>query len=216
MYSWVASAGSEKQWVLFNNKKHFIHSFSLTDGQVISITAKKNLRTSAASSQYAKAAPLGEKSCASFLSFLLMLAVCKKKKNGWWIKRRIWVVGIALTASLWPHWLFYFWLQCYSTSSDSFWTFCVYCSFSILFFLSFFLSFCVDLLPSDTVGRFCSVWNMILKSFTHLNFRVTEEEKKKTEKNEYPVHSQRTYTCKNGTKMFFFKKKKKSQAMYIW
>lgn len=80
------------------------------------------------------------------------------------------------------------------------WTFCVYCSFSItfLFFLSLF-----DLLPSDTVGRFCSVWNMILKSFTHLNFRVTE---KKTEKNEYPVHSQRTYTCKNEqtTKNFFF------------
>lgn len=89
LYSWVASAGSEKQWVLFTQqKKHFIHSFSRTDGQVIFITTKKNLRTSAASSQYAKAVSLGEELCASFFSFLsFMLAVCKKKtnkkRNGW-------------------------------------------------------------------------------------------------------------------------------------
>lgn len=54
------------------------------------------------------------------------------------------------------------------------WTFCVMVLFCLFFF------FLVYLLPSHTVGRFCSVWNMILKSFTHLNFRVTE--KKKTEK----------------------------------
>lgn len=45
-------------------------------------------------------------------------------------------------------------------------------SFFKLFLSVLLLSF--DLLPSDTVGRFCSVWIM-----THLNFRVTEKEQKK-------------------------------------
>lgn len=54
-----------------------------TDGQVISITSE-NLRTSAASSQYAKALSLGEKLCASIFLFSLFFyaSSLKKKKTG--------------------------------------------------------------------------------------------------------------------------------------
>lgn len=180
------------------NKKHFIHSFSLTEGN---LCYRRNLSTSAASSQYAKTVSLGEKWCASSfffsLLFFFLLTLCK---SGWWMERcSIWVVGIALTASLWPHWLFYFLTPVLKYVLRLIWTsfFC----FSFFFF--------VDFLPSDTVGRFCSVWNMILNSFTHLNFRVRE---KKTD--EYPVHSKHTYLLVKITNICFFFLK--SQAMYIW
>lgn len=91
-------------------------------------------------------------------------------------------------------------------SSDSFKLFVFIVSYSF-----FFLSFFVDLLPSDTVGRFCSVWNMILKSFTHLNFRVTEKDRKKT--NILSILNVLTLVKMNKLQIFAFFKK--SQAMYI-
>lgn len=87
-------------------------------------------------------------------------------KGMWWIYCCIWVVGIALTASLWPHYYF---------TSD----FSVKSSFGLFVFMAVLFNF-FYLLPSDTAGKFCSVWNMILKSFTHLNFRMTEKKTEKT------------------------------------
>lgn len=87
--------------------------------------------------------------------------------------------------------------------------------FLFFFFLSFFLSFCVDLLPSDTVGRFCSVWNMILKSFTHLNFRVTEEEKKRQKKmNILSILNVLTLVKMEQKCSFLKKKKNHKQCIY--
>lgn len=131
----------------------------------------------------------------SFSLFFFLLTLCK---SGWWMERcSIWVVGIALTASLWPHWLFYFLTPVLKYVLRLIWTFFVCYLF---FFFCFSCFFFVDFLPSDTVGRFCSVWNMILKSFTHLNSRVRGKKKYK----EYPVHSKHTYTCKNYKYLLFF------------
>lgn len=156
LYSWVASAGSENQWVLFTQQKHIYPKLFFNRRQVICITTK-TLHTLAVSGKYAKAVLLGKKLC---------VLICR---GMWWIYCCIWVVGIALTASLWPH--YYFTSDSSVMSSDSFGLFVF---MVVLFDLIIFY-----LLPSDTAGRFCSVWNMILKSFTHLNFRMTEKRQKR-------------------------------------
>lgn len=83
--------------------------------------------------------------------------------------------------------------------SDSFGLFCVYGSFFYLYFFFF-----VDLLPSDTVGRFCSVWNMILKSFTHLNFRGTEKKKDRKKTNILSILNVLTLVKMNKLQIFAF------------
>lgn len=158
----------------------FWHSCSLTARQETAFTAK-NLCSSEASRHNARPLRPGKHLRALFLSSLPAV-----RKSGWRINRSIWIVGLALTASLWPHWLFNIWLRCYVFRFM--WTFSSYRSFPV-----------VDLLPSATVGRFCSVWNMILISFTRLNFRVTE--KKKREKM-CPFYSKHTYTCKKWTNKY--------------
>lgn len=87
------------------------------------------------------------------------------------------------------------------------WTFCVYC---FLFFLFSSVLLFVDLLPSDTVGRFCSVWN-ILKSFTHLNFRVTEKRQKKKI---LSILNILTLVQMNKLQIFAFFKKNHKQCIY--
>lgn len=81
---------------------------------------------------------------------------CKKNKRSNSKKEgcRIWVVGIALTASLWPHWFFSF---CVEKCPWAHWDFlCLLLPPHPQPLLSLYF------LPSYTVGRFCSVWNMIL------------------------------------------------------
>lgn len=125
----------------------------------------------------------------------------KKEKKGC----SIWVVGIALTASLWPHWLFYFWLQCSNMSSDSLGLFVL-----IVIYSFFFLSLSFSLLISyprtlwvDFVA--CETWyfnpSLIWSEGGGINI----------------LSVWNLLTLVKMNKIFaFFKKKKKSRAMYIW
>lgn len=114
------------------------------------------------------------KSCVHlfFLFFFFLLAVCK---SGWWTFRCIWVVGIALTASLWPHWSFYFWLQCYVLRLI--WTFFFFFLF-LLFFL--ILSSSLNLYPRTLWVDFvaCGTWYLNLSLIWILEWQKKKKRKK--------------------------------------
>lgn len=131
----------------------------------------------------------------SFSLFFFLLTLCK---SGWWMERcSIWVVGIALTASLWPHWLFYFLTPVLKYVLRLIWTFFVCYLFFFFVFLVFSLLISYPLtLWVDFVA--CETWYLNLSLIWILEWG----EKKKYK--EYPVHSKHTYTCKNYKYLLFF------------
>lgn len=95
----------------------------------------------------------------SFSLFFFLLTLCK---SGWWMERcSIWVVGIALTASLWPHWLFYFLTPVLKYVLRLIWTFFVCYLFFFFVFLVFSLLISYPLtLWVDFVA--CETWYLNL------------------------------------------------------
>lgn len=94
---WVASAGSNKQFYLRKNKAFWHELFFW-----------KSLKPSKTSAQQEPSVRMQTKELKlNFFCFGLVWFLCSFKAGGEQIAI-IWVVGIAITASLWPHWLFYF------------------------------------------------------------------------------------------------------------
>lgn len=144
-----------------NKNEHFPPSFPPTEVQVISVTTR-NLRASAASSQYAKKVSVGwEVVCIS--SPLLSLLNCQHFVKVAGVKKKTKTKKAVVSELLEQHSLPHCDLTDYFTSDSSVQIcprthqdfFVLIVIYSFFFPLSLFLF--VDFLPSDTVGRFCSV-----------------------------------------------------------
>lgn len=134
------------------NKRHFIHSFCSStrspgktsvhqQQQQHSVSMLRNFHVARGGVHLLSLSPLAFFFCKHFV------------KSSWWMEHySTWVVGIALTASLWPHWLFYSWHQCLKKKK------CPQTHLDIFCLLLFILFFSCWFLTLDTVGRFCSVW----------------------------------------------------------
>lgn len=141
------------------NKRHFIHSFSSSTRGPGKTSVHQQHPVSMLRHFHVARGGVHLLSLSPFSFFCFFF--CKHfVKSSWWMEHySTWVVGIALTASLWPHWLFYSWHQCFKKNVlRLIWTFSVYCYLFIFFSL-------VDFLPSTLWVDFVACDTSIFHSF---------------------------------------------------